>query len=72
MEIVDVFRRPEHVPDVAKDAIATGAKVLWLQLGIVHEDAAHRARAAGLTVVQDLCLKIEHSRLIRLPRSAER
>jgi hypothetical protein len=66
VEIVDVFRRPEHVPQVADEAIAAGAKVLWLQLGIVNEDAARRARAAGITVVQDRCLKVEHSRLIGL------
>jgi uncharacterized protein len=64
VEIVDVFRRPEHVPEVVEDAIAAGAKVVWLQLGIVNEDAARRAREAGITVVQDLCLKVEHGRLI--------
>jgi predicted CoA-binding protein len=63
-EIVDVFRRPEDVPSVVDDAIAAGAKVLWLQLGIVNEPAAEKARAAGLTVVQDRCLKVEHARLL--------
>ena len=62
-EIVDVFRRPEHVPEVVDDAIAAGAKVIWLQLGIVNESAAQKARDAGLTVIQDLCLKVEHRRL---------
>lgn len=62
LEIVNVFRRPEEVPAVADDAIRLGARVLWLQLGIVHEEAAARARDAGLEVVQDRCIKIEHCR----------
>ena len=63
VEIVDVFRRPEHVPPVVADAIAAGAKVIWLQLGIVNEEAAQKARDAGITVIQDRCLKVEHRRL---------
>lgn len=62
IEIVDVFRRPEAVPPVAEEAIEIGAKVLWLQLGIRNEEAARQARVAGLTVVQDRCIKIEHAR----------
>ncbi len=62
VEIVDVFRKPQDVPPVAESAITVGAKVLWLQLGIRNEDAAERARAAGLDVVQDRCVKIEHAR----------
>ena len=62
IEIVDVFRRAEDVPPVADEAIAIGAKVLWLQLGIRNDDSARRAGAAGLTVVQDRCIKIEHAR----------
>jgi predicted CoA-binding protein len=64
VEIVDVFRRPEHIPPVVDGAIAAGAKVLWLQLGIVNETAATRARAAGLVVVQDRCIAVEHRRLL--------
>jgi uncharacterized protein len=67
VEIVDVFRRPEDVPPVADDAIAAGAKVLWLQEGIVNEAAAEKARAAGMTVVQDRCMFKEHHRLVAPP-----
>ncbi len=62
IDIVDVFRRPEDVPPIAEEAIAIGAKVLWLQLGIRNDEAAARAGSAGLTVVQDRCMKIEHAR----------
>ncbi|HEV2580193.1 MAG TPA: CoA-binding protein, partial [Ktedonobacteraceae bacterium] len=62
IEIVDVFRRPKDVPPVAEEAIQVGAKVLWLQLGIRNEEAAQRAQQAGLIVVQDRCIKIEHAR----------
>ncbi|MFZ5867937.1 MAG: CoA-binding protein [Thermodesulfobacteriota bacterium] len=63
VDVVDVFRRPEFVPEVADAAIEIGAKVLWLQQGITHEEAAKKARAAGLTVIQDACMYQEHSRL---------
>jgi predicted CoA-binding protein len=62
IEIVDVFRKPEDVPPFADEAISIGAKVLWLQLGIRNEEAAQKAREAGLIVVQDRCMKIEHAR----------
>jgi predicted CoA-binding protein len=62
IEIVDVFRKAEDVPPVAEEAIAIGAKVLWLQLGIRNDEAGRRAQEAGLTVVQDRCMKIEHAR----------
>src|SRR5713101_2490047 len=62
IEIVDVFRKPEDIPPIAEEAIKIGAKVLWLQLGIRNDEAARKAQAAGLTVVQDRCMKIEHAR----------
>lgn len=61
-DVVDVFRREDAIPEVTDEAIAVGAKVLWLQLGLRHEAAAATAREAGLQVVQDRCLKIEHAR----------
>jgi predicted CoA-binding protein len=63
IDMVDVFRRASDVPPVADAAIAVKTKVLWLQLGIVNEDAAQKARNAGLIVVQDACPAIEWSRL---------
>ncbi|MDA1009948.1 MAG: CoA-binding protein [Chloroflexi bacterium] len=63
IDIVDIFRRPADVPPHVEDAIAAGAKVVWMQLGIVNEEAATRARDAGLEVVMDRCTKIEHARL---------
>lgn len=63
IDIVDCFRKPDDIPPLAEDAIAVGAKVLWMQLGIVHEAAAARARDAGLEVVMNRCVKIEHARL---------
>ena len=63
VDIVDVFRRAEVAPEIARAAVAIGAKVLWLQLGVVSEEAANIARAGGLEVVMDRCVKIEHARL---------
>jgi predicted CoA-binding protein len=65
IDLVDVFRRPEFTPPVARDAVAVGAKAFWLQLGIVNEEAASIARAAGLGVVMDRCTRIEHARMQR-------
>lgn len=62
IEIVDVFRRPEEVPQVVDAAIRAGAKVVWMQLGIANEAAAEKAQAAGLTVVMDACMLIEHKK----------
>lgn len=62
VDIVDCFRRAEGIPAIADDAIAMGARVLWMQLGVVNEEAARKAEAAGLEVVMDRCVKIEHAR----------
>lgn len=62
IEIVDVFRRPEEVPSVVDAAISVGAKVIWMQLGIANEPAAAKARSAGITVVMDACILVEHKK----------
>jgi len=62
IEIVNIFRRPEEVPPVVDAAIRAGAKAIWMQLGIIHQAAAEIAQAAGLTVVMDACLLIEHKK----------
>ncbi|VTR77142.1 CoA-binding protein [Cellulomonas hominis] len=61
-DLVDVFRRHDDLPTVLDETLAVGAKALWLQLGSWHEDVAARGEAAGLTVVMDRCVKIEHAR----------
>jgi uncharacterized protein len=65
IDIVDIFRRAEFVPEIVEAAIRAGAKAVWMQEGIVHDDAARRAREAGLTVVMDRCILKEHRRLDR-------
>lgn len=60
--LVEVFRKHDDIPGVLDEALAVGAKTLWLQLGTWHEEVAHRAEAAGLNVVMDRCVKIEHAR----------
>jgi predicted CoA-binding protein len=67
IDIVDVFRRAEDTPAIADEAVTIGAKVLWLQTGIVSEDAAERATKGGLTVVMDACIGATYS-LLRVPR----
>ena len=61
VEIVDIFRRPQYVPEIVDQAIQIGAKVIWMQLGIVSESAAAKARAHGLQVVMDKCMKPEYA-----------
>jgi predicted CoA-binding protein len=64
IDIVDVFRRPEHTSGVARDAVAVGARALWLQMGIASDEARAIAEEAGLTYVEDRCLKVDHARLL--------
>jgi predicted CoA-binding protein len=63
IDLVDCFRRSEDIPPIADEAVAIGAKCLWMQIGVINESAAAKARAAGLDVVMNRCVKIEHARL---------
>jgi uncharacterized protein len=65
VDIVDVFRRSEYVPEIVEAAIRIGAGAVWMQEGVAHEQAAARARAAGLSVVEDRCILKEHRKLSR-------
>ena len=65
IDVVNCFRNAEDIPPIADEAIAIGAKGLWMQLGIQNDAAADKARAAGLHVVQDRCIKVEHAMLTR-------
>jgi uncharacterized protein len=65
VDIVDVFRRAEFVPEIVEAAIRHGAKVIWMQESVVHEAAARRAEAAGMTVIMDRCILKDHRRLLR-------
>jgi len=65
IDIVDIFRRSEFVPPIVEDAIRVGASAVWMQEGVVHEQAAEKARSAGLAVVMDRCILKEHSRYFR-------
>jgi len=64
IDLVDIFRRAEHVPEVVESAIRVGANVVWMQLGIESEEAAEKARAAGLAVVEDACILVEHRKRV--------
>lgn len=70
VDLVDVFRRAEYTPDIARAAAEVGARALWLQIGVVNQEAAAIARAAGLIVVMDRCTRVEHERLIGKPSPA--
>ena len=64
IDVVDIFRKPEHVPAVVDEAIKIGAKTVWMQMGVGHEEAAQKAADAGLNVVMDRCMLREHKRLL--------
>ena len=64
VDIVNVFRRSEKVSPVARDAVAAGAKVLWMQMGVINEEAAQYAEEHGLTVVMDRCIKVDYASLV--------
>ena len=61
-DVVDIFREPAAVPAIVEEALSMGAKAIWMQLGVIHNEAAARAEEAGLAVVMDRCMKIEHAR----------
>ncbi|MCG8342493.1 MAG: CoA-binding protein [Chlorobiales bacterium] len=63
IEIVDIFRKPEDVGPIVDQAIEIGAKVIWMQLGVTNEEASRKAQEAGLEVIQNLCIAVEHNRL---------
>jgi hypothetical protein len=65
VDIVDIFRRSDAVPEIVDEAIAIGAKVVWMQLGVVNDAAAEKAENAGIQVVTNRCIKQEHRRLLR-------
>jgi hypothetical protein len=66
VDIVDIFRRPEYVPEIVESAIAIGARAVWMQEGVIHPEAAERARQAGLVVVMNACILKEHIKRFRL------
>jgi predicted CoA-binding protein len=65
VDVVDIFRKSEDVPPVVKEAIQRRAKVIWMQEGVIHQEAAEKAEKAGLKVVMDRCMKKEHQRLLK-------
>lgn len=71
IDVIDVFRRPEFVPGLVDGAIRSGAKLFWMQQGVRDSESARRLRDAGLEVVEDLCLMVEHMRLLGRASSAQ-
>jgi predicted CoA-binding protein len=71
-DIVDIFRRPEHVPALVEEAISIGARAIWMQLGVGNAAAALRASDAGLAVVMNRCILVEHRRLLSAARTPDR
>lgn len=67
IDVVDIFRRPEFIPEIVDQAIARGVKAVWMQKGLAHNAAADKARAAGLAVVMDRCMMVEHRRRMAAP-----
>ena len=65
IDVVDIFRKPDAIPPVVDDAIEIAAKVIWMQLGLAHNQAADKAREAGLEVVMSKCIKIEHMNMLK-------
>ncbi len=63
VDVVDIFRRPDAIPAVVDDAIEIGAKLVWMQLGLAHNQAAYKARKAGIEVVMNRCIKVEHMKM---------
>ena len=68
VDVVDIFRRSEEVPAIVEEAIKIKASVVWMQEGVIHEEAAARAQAAGLSVIMDRCMMVEHQRLLAKER----
>ena len=64
VDMVNVFRSSQHLPQIVDDALEIGAKSLWTQLGVIHEESTHRARDAGLDVVTDRCMMVEHRKIV--------
>ena len=69
VDVVDLFLNPERVPPTVDQAIEIGAPILWMQMGVIHNEAAKKAKEAGMTVVMDRCIKDEHERLFPEPAS---
>lgn len=70
VDVVDIFRKPDAIPPIVDEAIKIGAGAVWMQLGLAHNEAAEKARRAGLEVVMNKCIKIEHARLLSSDKTA--